>query len=130
MADSSQQGGVIQSLLEWFSLVGQAFKLRLELASLETKQFVGLCLVLIVLALLCAVCSLTAFLLVNFLILLAFWESGLFLAGGIMTALYLIAAIICYKSLRRIWRQSAPPLSATLSEFQQDLQTLQGKEQP
>ncbi len=97
---------------------------RTELIAIELQEERERRKEMLVLALLAALFLALGLLLVAFLIVALFWDTHRLLAIGGVTLLYLGIGGWALLQLRNKLRASSPPFSATLREFENDLEVL------
>jgi uncharacterized membrane protein YqjE len=102
----------------WAGLL-EALQYRLDLLALELKEEKEHLFGLLVGVLLVAGLVFMAFLTLNCLLIVTFWDHRVLLSGGLFL-LYLLAALIAGWQFRRRLRATPPPLSATIEEFRKD----------
>ncbi len=105
---------------------GEALQLRYELFSFEAQEQKSRLVSMIVQALIAAFCGFMAFLLLNMVLLMRFWEHRVLLCA-VLAGVYLLACLILGLWLRRRFRKMPPPFEATVGELRKDLQTLGSK---
>ena len=97
---------------------------RAELFSLELSEEKERHKQLLMLAAVAALFLFLALQLLAVLVIVAFWDTYRLAAAAGVTALYLAVGLGALLALRRRWRATPPPFSATLNELRKDLEAL------
>jgi len=105
-------------------------RLRLELAAIELKEGAEQRRQLLVLGSIAAVFLAVSLLLLAVLVVVFFWDTHRMAAISGVTLVYAGIGTWAYLRFRERIRQMPPPFSATLSEFQKDLDLLRGNDEP
>jgi uncharacterized membrane protein YqjE len=113
-----------ESLKRTSGAAWQGLELRLELLSTELHEEKQEVLVLGVLAQLAMFCVFMAFLCLNVLVFVIFWDTHRVVTAVTLSAIYLVAAVAAGLYVRRRARSAAHPFSATLEELRKDRQAM------
>jgi uncharacterized membrane protein YqjE len=104
----------------------QGFEDRLHLFALELQEEKRRTTRLLLAGLLAALAAFSAFLCLNLILLLAFWDTYRLPVASGLFVFYLVAALALALFVRRRMRRTTPPFSATLEELRKDRAALSG----
>jgi uncharacterized membrane protein YqjE len=104
-------------------------RVRLELAAVELKEGAERSKRQFILALVAAVFLASSLLLAAFLVVVVFWDSHRLAAAAGVTLAYFAIGMGAFLNFRATAVNSPPPFSATLEEFQKDLDLLRGRDE-
>jgi len=103
---------------------------RVELIAIELKEGAERRKQMVVLAMVAAIFLALSLLLLAFGVVVYFWESQRMAAILGVTLLYAGVGAWAYLRFQEVARNSPPPFSATLGEFEKDLDFLRGRNEP
>ena len=105
-------------------------RLRLELAAIELKEGTELRRRIVVFGTVAAVFLGASLFMLAFVVVVFFWDSHRMTAICGVTLVYAGIGTWAYMRFQALLRDTPPPFSATLGEFQKDLDLLRGQDAP
>ena len=105
-------------------------RLRLELAAIELKEGTELRRRMLVFGAVAGVFSAATLLLLALVVVVFFWDNYRMAAICGVTLVYAGIGSWAYVRFQEVLRDTPPPFSATLGEFQKDLDLLRGRNEP
>jgi uncharacterized membrane protein YqjE len=103
---------------------------RVELIAIELREGAELRKHMVVLAMVAAIFLALSLLLLAFGVVVFFWDSQRMAAIFGVTFVYAGIGAWAYLRFQDVARSSPPPFSATLAEFEKDLDLLRGRDEP
>ena len=126
----SQPAGLAGSARAAGATVLSLLRLRVELAAIELKEGFEQRKQLLVFGAVAAVFFNATLLLLAIAVVVFFWDSYRMAAMCGVTLVYAGVGFWAYRRFREVLGAASPPFSATLGEFQKDLDLLRGRDEP
>ncbi len=126
----SQPAGLAGSARAAGATVLSLLRLRVELAAIELKEGFEQRQQLLVFGAVAAVFLNATLLLLAVAVVVYFWDSHRMAAMCVVTLAYAGVGAWAYRRFQEVLRATSPPFSATLAEFQKDLDLLRGNDEP
>ncbi len=127
MAEERPEQGVIASLRRVAATLLKLARTRLELVSVEFEEQFEYAVSLLLWGVAAIFFGSLAVLLVALTIVIAFWDQHRLLAAGLVTAAFLLAAVVAASVVRNRLRRRPRFLAATARELQRDSAALDGE---
>jgi uncharacterized membrane protein YqjE len=119
-------GGLFHSAKALLPTALALVRTRLELFGVELAEEKGRLLGIALLGVVAAVCLAMALLLLNIVVMVAFWDTHRWAALACLMAVYALVALVCIVMLRARLREQPMVFAATLEELKQDLEAIKG----
>jgi uncharacterized membrane protein YqjE len=127
VAEERPEQGVIASLRRVAATLLKLARTRLELVSVEFEEQFEYAVSLLLWGVAAIFFGSLAVLLVALTIVIAFWDQHRLLAAGLVTAAFLLAAVVAASVVRNRLRRRPRFLAATARELQRDSAALDGE---
>jgi uncharacterized membrane protein YqjE len=121
-----QPGGLFHSAKSLLPTALALVRTRLELFGVELAEEKGRLIGIAVLGIVAAVCLAMALLLLNIVVMVAFWDTHRWAALACLAGLYLLVALVCALKLRAALRAQPMVFAATLDELKRDIDAVKG----
>jgi uncharacterized membrane protein YqjE len=99
---------------------------RLELFGVELAEEKGRLIQLALLGIVAAVCLAMALLLLNIVVMVAFWDTHRWAALACLAGVYVLVALVCALKLRAALKEQPMVFAATLEELKRDIAAVKG----